>query len=152
MVMMKKEMTNRLVQSCHPLICDGRTLFDSRACLTTTYKDLLSPLLLFVISPSCYSLSHILLLVIFSWPRLLTACAKDNFEPTYTIDQKAGKYLTMICEMPLGNRHISIGHQIDQICKLNPDTEQSVCCCNGQPTSFHISHTLIDLKYKEKEV
>ena len=29
MLMMKKQMTNSLVQSCHPVICDGRTLFDS---------------------------------------------------------------------------------------------------------------------------
>ena len=50
------------------------------SCLTTTYKDLLSRLLLFVISPSCYSLSHILLFLIFSGRHLLTVCAKDNFE------------------------------------------------------------------------
>ena len=81
-VMLKREMTNRLVESCHPLICDHRTLFDSPppSCLTTTYKDLLSRLLLFVISPSCYSLSHILLFLIFSGRHLLTVCAKDNFE------------------------------------------------------------------------
>ena len=29
MLMMKKQMTNSLVQSCHPVICDGRTLFGS---------------------------------------------------------------------------------------------------------------------------
>ena len=67
-----------LVESCHPVICEGRTLFDSSSQLTTTYKDLLSPPLVICYLPACYSLSLLLLLIIFSWPHLLMACARDN--------------------------------------------------------------------------
>ena len=66
------------MESCHPVICEGRTLFDSSSQLTTTYKDLLSPPLVICYLPACYSLSFLLLLIISTWPHLLMACAKDN--------------------------------------------------------------------------
>ena len=205
-MMMKRQMTNSLVQSCHPVICDGRTLFDSRrlpdhdlqgfvisplvirylasyyllSCLfywlscpldicyltfvihylavirylTSCYFlsclllfaislllliimplvihyltfyyslschlvivhyltscSLLFHLFSFVISLYCYSLSHLLLFVIFNWPCLVLlsrACTKDNVEPTQLIRRQWFVKCTSLAyferSVPLANR------------------------------------------------
>ena len=60
--MMKRQMTNSLVQSCHPVICDGRTLFDSRRLPDHDLQG-------FVISPFVirYLASYYLLSRLFYW-------------------------------------------------------------------------------------
>ena len=79
-LMMMKRMTNSfggVMPSCN--LWGPHTFWQQlTADHDLTYKDLLSPPLVICYLPACYSLSLLLLLIIFSWPHLLMACARDN--------------------------------------------------------------------------
>ena len=96
-----------------PLVIHYLTFYYSLSCHLVivhylTSCSLLSHLFSFVISLYCYSLSHLLLFVIFNWPCLVRACTKDNVEPTQQIRRqwfvKCSSLAYFERSVPLANR------------------------------------------------